>query len=152
MKNPSKANELGFTLIEITLAILMLGGALTVFLGLQTAAVQKALRDKQQFKAMLLARSLMSGIELNNNNIDEQETIKSAYDRLEELNIPVDEKEENQYDRFETILKVEKILIPLPIPDPSGLPQDIEMKKFVLTLTWGDNPEDTFDITYFSPL
>lgn len=57
--------EQGFTLIEITLAILVLAGSFTVILGLLASATQRAVRDKNSQSAMLLARRILAAIETN---------------------------------------------------------------------------------------
>lgn len=141
-------NNRGFTLLEIAMAITFLTFALVVLIGLQSAATKKALRDRNMQEAMLMARSVLSAVELDTDEVDVQDTEMVAEDLVKRL-LPtkenLDNSEENKSRReFMAHLKVEEVVIP--IDEQTGA--IITMKKLFLRISWGDGPDDHLD-TYF---
>lgn len=53
----------GFTLVEITFAILILAGSLIVLIGLQTSVLQRTTRDVETQQAVMFARQILSAVE-----------------------------------------------------------------------------------------
>jgi len=74
----------GFTLIEITFAIVVLAGSLMVLLGLQSAATRATFYAGKKQEAMLAARALMSAIELGETELEPQDTKAPLHNLLEE--------------------------------------------------------------------
>ena len=74
----------GFTLVEVVIAILVLAGSLVVLLGLQSSAVTKALRDRNQLQAMLAARHIFAAVEVFQQFDDRDDTLP-VYQLLRDL-------------------------------------------------------------------
>ena len=80
-----KTNEKGFTLIEISIAVLILGLALTTLIGLQTRVVDLYSYERNLTKAGLYAQYLMTHIELEKDPPEEGSIKESLSNRLTEL-------------------------------------------------------------------
>ncbi|RIL05130.1 MAG: hypothetical protein DCC75_11970 [Proteobacteria bacterium] len=136
----------GFTLMEIIFAILILGGSLTVLLGLQSSSTQRNVRDKNKQQALLVAREIMSVIESTPIPVDIQdfsgpprELISSLYPEALEQGREIDPE-----NRLIAQLKVE--FWPLPnIDDPEAV------KRITLRIYWSDSPLDQIELVYFEP-
>jgi prepilin-type N-terminal cleavage/methylation domain-containing protein len=139
----------GFTLIEIVIAVLILSSALITLLGLQSSILKRALRDEEKQQAMLLARTILSTIEVKNRDIENQDSTSSVDELMDKLQVNIkDEAVDYKIKKFEFMarLKVEDVGI-----------KDVGeklMKSVTLTiytkeaeLTEG-NPLDAFQVTY----
>lgn len=150
MSNRSTPRERGFTLIEITFAIVILAGSLVVLLGLQSAATQAAIRDARKQEAMLAARTLMSALEVSTEDIEVQERTAPMLEILRDLlpgeGLSFEPTPESPRVPFESLtgtLKVE--FWPLPGLDPEVV------KRIHLRVAWSDSPIDGVEIMYFLP-
>lgn len=138
----------GFTLLEVMIALMILASAASIMIGLQTAAVSRTLRDKQVQHAMLASRSIMSAIELAGEDIplaDQNGTPLLAV--LQQLGLPAPSSEEQQ--RVLESLRVFLQIQPwdLPFENISENP----MRKLLLAIAWGDDPQDRFVVEYLVP-
>ncbi|MCB0358732.1 MAG: prepilin-type N-terminal cleavage/methylation domain-containing protein, partial [Bdellovibrionales bacterium] len=59
----------GFTLIEIAVAIAILGVALTTLVGLHSSYLNTYLREQQRVRAALFGKQLLTALELSNEEI-----------------------------------------------------------------------------------
>lgn len=141
----STSRQLGFTLIEVTLALLVLGGSLIVLLGLQSSIIERTLRDNRKQRAMLFSRRILSSIEVARDPLPPQKTEGSFRDVLSSVDTsssPAEQPDPEEAD-FKVRLEVESI----------GIPQMAEnaMRKITLTLSWGANSADQLTSVYFTP-
>ncbi len=140
-----------FTLIEVIMAIVILSGSLVVLLGLQSAAVSKALRDRNQLQAMMAARHILAAIEIQADTEPRNET-ETVYRLLENLNALPNPDEELQelYNNMNAELEIAEW------PNPEQLSaltegQDNLLNRVRLRVFWGEFPDDQLEIVYFVP-
>ena len=138
------ARQIGFTLIEVTLALLVLGGSLVVLLGLQSSIIERTLRDSQKQRAMLLSRRIFSAIESSKNPPPAQKTEGSFRDVLGAVtsgssdSIAIDPEDQ----QFSAQLDVEEVDIPN-IAEKA-------MRKITLSIAWGPKSIDQLTAVYFT--
>lgn len=144
-------SQKGFTLIEITIAILILAVSLVTLLGLQSSAVQESLRTRNKQKAMLLARQIMAAIENDEEPPETQNVTGRAYDILKKFapfeklgsGKDLEMKSESGAD-FETQFTVEDWKIP-------KLPEKA-LRRVYLKVSWSPSPADSLEVVYFVPI
>jgi type II secretory pathway pseudopilin PulG len=148
MDDRRKVNrDAGFALVEILMAILILGTSFVTLLSLHSTAVQRTLRDRNQKNAMLVARSIMSAIEVDPDQVEPQDTTMFVNEMLDQL-LPsrsdVEDEELKEFlARFEANLRVEEVLLPIAGQDP------VLMKKIMLLIFWGDGPSEQLETLFF---
>jgi type II secretory pathway pseudopilin PulG len=140
----------GFTLIEITFAIVILAGSLVVLLGLQSASTQATIRDVRKQEAMLAARTLMSAFEISDEELEEQETTAPVAELLQQhmpgegfTVEPASGSGRPAFDGLTGTLTVK--FWPLPGLDPEVI------KRINLKVAWSDSPTDKVEVIYFLP-
>lgn len=150
MANRCHHTQRGFTLIEITFAIVILAGSLVVLLGLQSAATQAAIRDARKQEAMLAARTLMSTLEISTEELEVQERTAPMIELLGDfipgdglLFEPAQDRRRAPFASLTGTLKVE--YWPLPGLDPEVV------KRIHLRVAWSDSPIDAVEVMYFLP-
>lgn len=144
MHSPRNNKELGFTLIEVVLAILILGAALSVLIGMQSSVLSQTLRDRNEQQAMLFARRILSSLEVTEETIKVGEQQTSAKKMLEDFNLlNEDEDDLVRLDSLQATLQVSF----------SGIPNVDEeaMKRILLRVSWSPAPEDSFEVVYYIP-
>jgi prepilin-type N-terminal cleavage/methylation domain-containing protein len=146
-----RRSESGFTLIEIVIAIMILAVSLTVLIGLQSASIERAVRDRATQQAMLLARSILAGIEAARDPIPLGTIEGPALQLVQRFKAAPDGADfPPELDRFDASLQVEPVAIPL-VKD--GVPTVVPdaMKRILLTIIWGPDPTEQFPVLYFIP-
>ena len=142
----------GFTLMEVTMALLLLAGALVVLLGLQSSTIQRAVRDRNQQQAMLIARSILAAVEVAATDLEPQD-ITEAPDRLIEKLVgapPPERLEEGAGRSFEANLRIEEFELPVPNQDPKFGDNPIKLKQIVLTVFWGETSADQLQVVFLA--
>lgn len=135
----------GFTLIEITFAILLLAGSLVVLLGLQSAVISRTTQDIQNQRAMMLARYLLAVIENEEIPIDDQDTTGSIQEILGQFtDIDPDDKQ---------IFEESSDLLVRLVVNNWGIPSVDEeaMKRFEVVVSWGDTRNERLQVIFFKP-
>lgn len=140
-------HQRGFTFVEIIIALSLLAIAAGLLIGLQSAAVQRTLRDRSAQQAMLAARRIMASIEANADKLqisDQSNEPLSAV--LQTLGAPApsaaDNNNKQELDNLRVSLQFVDWDLPLEnIENPA-------MRKVILTISWSDSPEDSFKIDY----
>lgn len=125
-------NQAAFTLMEVVIAVVILASALVTLLGLQSSIITRTLRDEEKQQAMLVARGILSAIEVHLDKLEIQDRTVTAEELLKDLAgsevIDRDKDSEEHDDRFNFMahLKVE----------PWGIPNvgDNIMKKIHLSV------------------
>lgn len=146
MGSETTHSEKGFTIIEIVFAIVLLAGSLVVIIGLQTSVIQKALRDRNQERAALIARSVMTAIEDDPDLVDLGEQTVLAAKLLKDYGIIEPDKEEQLSevpDEVQVTLKVEDVEVPIPLADP------VALRRVYLRVFWDETPDDQLELVYF---
>ncbi|NLF26237.1 MAG: hypothetical protein GX589_11355 [Deltaproteobacteria bacterium] len=149
---PTAKAMAAFTLIEVTIALLVLASSLVVLLGLQTSSVQRSLRDRAQQEAMLAARSILSAIEINSTDLEAQDTTDSAAELLRKLTKAHSAPQtELLPDKYQANLRVEDLEIPVPNTDPKFAENMIGLKQVLLTIFWGERPDQELRVVFLVP-
>jgi competence protein ComGC len=135
-----------FTLLEIAFALMLLSGALVVIVGLQSSAISRTVSDRNIQKAALIARSIMSAIEIDPTLVQEQDETESADKVLARLIRTRDttKEEREEQSSYMVQLRVEPIEIVLP---PTTI---LELKRFDVTVFSADKPENSFNVVFIS--
>lgn len=140
-----KDRQAGFTLIEVTIAIFVLAGALVIILGLQSSIVRRAVTDKEEQVALLAARRILAAIETSGDPVPVGETSGTALEVLQSAigsqNIASDE--DDTLKNLEATLAVSY----------RGIPtlNDQAMKQIDLKISWSKGGGDSVSISYFIP-
>jgi prepilin-type N-terminal cleavage/methylation domain-containing protein len=135
----------GFTLIEVTLAIVLLSGAMVVLLGLQSSIMRRTYVDSQNQLAMMAARQVLSAIEVSDLPVDTQETSGDLKEILTSL-ISVNAEDEKSLKIFDELsLHLSVSFWGIPTVDEQA------MKRVELTVSWSDRPQDALQVVYFFP-
>jgi type II secretory pathway pseudopilin PulG len=143
----SHSSSAGFALIEIMIATMILATSLITLLSLQSSAVQRAVRDRNQQDAMLVARSIMSAIEVDPDQVEMQDTTMPAREMLNQL-LPQDTAKQDEelllfYERFQANLRVDEVPLPLPNQEP------VMMKRVTLLIFWGSGAAEQMQTVFF---
>lgn len=134
----------GFTVIEIVIATALLAISLATYLGVQSAVVGTVLRSRSEFTASLIARTVLSGIEMRGAAADLKSgdySVEQAYE-LFKIPYPDSEAERANLLRFKVNLRSE----------PWKLAGDVEgLTQITLDIIWGDEERDIVKYAYFVP-
>ena len=137
----------GFSIIELIFAVVILAGGLTVLLGLQSAATTSALRDRNQQQAMLIARSVMSALEITE-KLSDSNFNGTAEDLLNKYKQAISDAPDYQdiIKQTQANLAIQSVEVPIVSKVPV---QPIKMFRTELTLSWGKSPDDNLTIIYY---
>ena len=138
----AKSNA-AFTLIEVTIAILILASSLTVLLGLQSSSVQRTIRDQHRQQAMLMARQILAAIESAE---DPPQVGRNSGTAREMLDLMLNDhniqgQRNGPADDFMCEVAVDNWQVP-------GLEGNV-MRRLTVTISWSDSPNDSLNIYYF---
>jgi len=147
--NKKNNDELGLTFIEVLIAILILGMSISTILGLQFSVMEQALQDKNQRIAMLIARNVLSAIEIDPSSFSNKHINKPASSIIKDFigNINLDKEELAQYNNFNVELNIQETEIPMITGENIDF---IAMKEIHLTVFWGDLDNEQTNVVYFS--
>jgi len=149
-----------FTLIEVTLAILILAGALSVFVGLQTSAINMTIAARKQQQAMLLARRILTAIEYQQESLTSlrkdpgHQKARGAVAVLEEfVDLDPEEKKDLQQRLADFFVELDVVDIALPSVsmDQKGQLEEQALKHILLRVFWGEAADQYFEVLYFVP-
>lgn len=139
----------GLTLVEVIIALVILAGALLVFLGLQTASVDRAIYERNQKQAMLKAREILAAIEARE-GIDEEElpigTIEGTVKEVMESILPGSSSLESEESIPELTATVTIDFWAIPRVNEKA------MKKITVETRWGELPHERTEVVFFIPL
>ena len=133
----------GFTLVEVAVAIAILGVALVALVGLHTDNMGTYISERNRVQAALAAKELMSLIEADNKSPGVGVEKGKLADVLKDLgnNELGEEKELKQkYAGWEYERSVESLNLPL-VEDA--------MRRIDIKITWGDKVNEKFVLSYF---
>jgi type II secretory pathway pseudopilin PulG len=138
----------GFTLAEVTIAILVLSSAVIVMISLQSASVDSAFRDERRQKALLAARAIFAALEIQEDppeDIDVQSPLVDLLSKREPLNALTDWGDRQELKPFQAHLSIKNW--PLPLKDI----RNDAIKQVLLRVYWSDSPADAIELVYFIP-
>ena len=147
----------GFTLLEITFALLILASSLIVLIGLQSSVTGRAVRDSNRLQAMMLSRMILAAIESSDTGIPVQDyegTVAEVLDTNLALD-PMDKENLDELEAFRARLLVEEWEPTADLVQQFGLQfasTGPVMKRVTLQVSWSDLPEDVFEVIYFVPI
>lgn len=139
------SNQRGFTLIEITIAILLLAGSLVVLMGLQFSTIEQTVRDQNRETALLAGRMIFAQIEAENLPIKNQDISVPLAQLLNDYTLPAEEDAPRlaQLGAYTAHFTVSDQEIPTLRPRA--------MKRLQLIISWSDDPLDAVEMAYFLP-
>lgn len=148
----------GFTLIEITIAILILASSLVTLLGLQSASMQRAVRDRNKQYAMLMVRRMLAEYETGVREADIGQMNGPATEFFTDL---VDEEARAEdmnatLSTFEVDVTIsywdltDKALNPA-APVGEFIEDEQSFKRIEVAVHWTDDPRDRVAVQYFMP-
>lgn len=136
--------QCGFTLIEITVAIAILGIGLSTVIILQTHYLQQFTAEKNRSKAAMYAKQIMSSIEIAPRSPDEGLTSGGLMDLFAEQGVITgnakDEKERKAMESWTYTQEISSIDIP---------ELQNTFKRIDLTIAWGEKADENFTLVYF---
>lgn len=135
-----KPAERAFTLMEVSIAVLILAASLVVIIGLQSSIITKSNHDRMNLQAMLFARRILAQYEANISEISTGEIRGTAEELLK--GVESDSDQIKIYAGMDAFLKIEQWDIP---QKPQAL------KRLTVTVSWGDDPYDSMTVFYFVP-
>jgi len=132
----------GFTLLEILIAVVILGVSLVTLLSLQSSVLTQEIRERERQQALGVARRILSAIEFKDSGLSPGASTQDARSLLSLLlnnQIPQD-------DITDTSLNVQTELKVTPI----GIPNVAEsgLQKIELAVIWGESSLDRIDLLY----
>ena len=131
------------------MALAILAASMTIFIGLQAAAVQRTIRDSNVQQAMLAARKIMAMLDTNPALLDQGNIPPTPLANIyAQLGFPParDQAEIDAINLLQGALTVEPWTLPVPdIGDPP-------LRKLVLVIAWGPDPAERFELVYYIPM
>jgi len=146
--NNSKLHQGGFTLLEIMIALLVLASAATILIGMEVAAIQRTIYDKNVQQSMLAARRIMAALEADQTKLDQgNQENAPLIDMANKLGLPAstDQDELQALSRLSGTLQIED----WPIPAPNM--EENPMRKVTLWIAWGNQLDERFQLIHFIP-
>jgi len=138
------ATDRAFTLIEVTVGIVILATGLTILLGLQSSSIRRAIHDRDEQFALLISRAILAGVESGITDAVEGERQGPASEFTKELQMFNDAAETDltRLQQFDVIWNV--VATDLPVKEKA-------LKRVQLTVRWGKDPADSFSLVSFFP-
>ncbi len=138
----NRANS-GFTLVEVAVAIAILGVALVALVGLHTDNMGTYINERNRVQAALAAKQIMSIIEADNKSPGVGSEERELADVLKDLavdEIGAEQKLKEKYAGWTYEQEVQSLDLPL-VEDA--------MRRVDITIRWGDRINEQFVLTYF---
>ncbi|MCC6952603.1 MAG: prepilin-type N-terminal cleavage/methylation domain-containing protein [Deltaproteobacteria bacterium] len=136
----------GFTLIEVLMAVSLLGLGLTTLIGVQTGFANQYLRERDLTRAALYAQYLISGIEGDGKVPSEGEKDSDLESALrdagyfEGLDNADGEKLRESMATWKVLIRTEKIDLP---------PMEDALRRIEVLINWGESELDNYSVVYF---
>ncbi len=138
----------GFTLVEIAVAVAILGVALVTLVGLHTRMLDTYFIERNRLQASLYAQYLMTMIEVEPDAPEPGSDQKSLLSKLRDAGY-FDEDSFEQADEslkdWNYVMQVESIGLPLAVGD---LAEDA-LRRVDLSIQWGPSDDEQYTLTHF---
>jgi prepilin-type N-terminal cleavage/methylation domain-containing protein len=138
--------EAGFTLIEVSIAVVILAAAVTTLYGLQAANTRSTLHIANENQATLLVRQFFAMMDARSTNlppIAEQVVEGTVEDIYRGIGVTPPLLSEDARVRFRAKLVVDQWPLAALLKSP--------MKRMQVTISWGPTDSDRLLLTYFLP-
>jgi prepilin-type N-terminal cleavage/methylation domain-containing protein len=142
------SSQKGFTFIEVIIALSLLAVSTAVLIGLEGSTVQRTIRDRSVQQSMLAARRVLAAVEAADTKLElSDQNDVPVIDLLRTLNAAelANDAEKGDLETLRASVKIQDWPLPL-----QGVAQNA-LRKLVLDISWGSDPRDVFEITYFIP-
>lgn len=136
----------GFTLVEVAVAVVLLGVGFVTLIGLQTAYVDHYLHDHNLTRAALYAQYHVAILESDAEVPDSGSIDQALYDVLKKDGYFEDEESASAKEEFFKGWRYEQTVAPIGVP-----PIEDALRRIDATVSWGDRAKDRFTIVYFVP-
>lgn len=138
-----KANNQGFTIVEIAVAVAILGVALTTLIGMQTRMLDTYLNEKSRTRAAFYGQYIMSIVEVDPEVPEPGTDSGTLRSKLEEIGYFDDNKQGIKPEEVKGWNYV--------LETTSEAFQVIEdaYRRVDLTIEWGESEEETFKLVYY---
>ena len=138
-----RRNPSGFTLVEIAVAVALLGIALTSLIGLHSSYLGNFIRERNRTEAALHAKRLMTALEIASEAPEVGSSEDDLYDKLKEAGIEDTDYLSELRERLKGwTVKVEVTSIDVD-------PFEDAFRRVDITISWGDKITEQFDLVYF---
>jgi type II secretory pathway pseudopilin PulG len=138
----------GFTLAEVTIAILVLSSAVITLISLQSASLESTFRDERRQVGLLAARAIFSALEIQEEDpedIDVEQPLIELLQKRSPLDGLSDWSERKRLEPFMAHLTIKNWPVPL-----KGINQDA-LKRATIRIYWSNAPADSISLDYFIP-
>jgi prepilin-type N-terminal cleavage/methylation domain-containing protein len=136
--------EKAFTLIEIVIAVAILGAAMVTLIGLQSSAISLTVSDDLRIEAIGVARRILSHVDLLKADLKDTKAQGSPSEVLAAIAPSADPLGTSQDSRMNVSLSIEPWDVTTLIPNA---PPNV-LKRVTLTIAWSQNPLDSITIHY----
>lgn len=133
----------GFTLVEIAVAIAILGLALGTLLSLHTGYLSAALKDKHITRGALIAKQLMTLVEVAESAPEPGSVERDLFETLKDSGL-VTEDEEGALKQELAGWVYRRKVEPLDLPEAADI-----LRRIDLTIQWGDSTQESYTLVYF---
>lgn len=134
----------GFTLIEVAIAIAILGVALTTLVSLQAGYLRNLTNDRNLVRAALIGQYLLAVVEADDNFPNPGVSEKELLPTLEKTGYFDDNEEvaagKQGFEGWRLRREITNIGIP---------PLESALRRIVIEIIWGDTQSESFTLTYF---
>ena len=138
----------GFTLAEVTIAILVLSSAALTLISLQSASVESSFRDERRQRALLAARSIFAALEIQQDDPEDTDVdlpLAELLQKREPLDGLTDWRNLKTLEPFMAHLTIKNWPLPLKTLDPSAI------KRAQLRIYWGTGAAESIELNLFIP-
>jgi prepilin-type N-terminal cleavage/methylation domain-containing protein len=145
--NKRRIDGQGFTLIEIAVAVAVLGIGLTTLLSLHSRYIRNYLREDSETRAALYAHYILTMIELSGTPPDEGREEHDLLNGLKEIGYfgenAVPESDRLAIKQWRYLREVTSIEV---------APLENVLRRIQVTIAWGEGPDETFALVHFMRL
>lgn len=144
----SPLHQQGFTILEVLVAVVVLAAAILPILGVQSAALDRVMRNEQEQKAVLIARQILAFIEGSEQVLGASRAEKTALELLQELASGAKGVEYNPVNKMQ--LREYNALF---VVEPWNIEMlgETTLLRVVLEISWSQDPRDRVQIAYLVP-
>jgi prepilin-type N-terminal cleavage/methylation domain-containing protein len=135
--------ERGFTLVEIAVAVAILGIALTTLIGLHTRMLDIYLQEKARTQAAFYGQYILSIVEVDPQVPDPGTESGDLRNKLDEL---------GYFDDNENGLKAKELIgwnYNIEVSSENFLELEDAYRRVDLSISWGPSEEESFSMVYF---
>ncbi len=136
----------GFTLVEIAVAIAILGVALSIFVTLQAKLIDNFIYEKNLFRATLADQFLMTFIEIQKDPPEKGELEGDLAEALRSKGYFHESGFDNPEDQFKGWKFTQRVS---PVEDLGNTLLEDAIRKVELKVNWSDSDKDSITLTYF---